>query len=93
MERVLASQVVVAYVLASTLQPRDQMTPSLLRLRLHVPFDKKEKTEVVTNCDHAKNLKSSPSCRSPSMTPSLQQRDSILSGRLPLATGKARIAD
>jgi excisionase family DNA binding protein len=45
---------------------------------------------VVTNCDHVKNLKFSPSYRSPSMTPSLQQRDSILSRRLPSATGKLR---
>jgi hypothetical protein len=93
MERVLASKVVVAYLPAPALQRCDHDTGSL-RLRLHVPFDKKEKAEVVTTCDHVKNLKLS--CVLPTAftehAASWQQRDSILSGRLPPATGKARTA-
>ena len=71
-----------------SLQASDQTIGSSLRLRLHVRFDKEEKAEVVTNCDHAKNLRFSPSYRSPTMAPSSQQRDATLSGRLPSATGK-----
>ena len=77
-----------------SLQASDQTIGSSLRLRLHVRFDKEEKAEVVTNCDHAKNLRFSPSYRSPTMAPSSQQRDATLSGRLPSATGKlGRLAD
>ena len=73
-------------------QASDQTIPSSLRLRLHVSFGKEQKAEMVTNCDHVKNLKLS--CVLPTAFTEhgalWRQRDSILSGRLQPAKGRAR---